>query len=92
VITVVETHGFPVLQDAVRRRLSLQPDEEDELVEKWSAHSCLAWLSTRDVFREPPDSMADLRYYLLLGVPDEFRPDVSKALKSNITLGVFLVC
>ena len=76
---MVDTHGFPVLRDAVKARLSLSTEEEQRLLEKWSAHSCLAWLANRELLRDVPegDDMQELKQYALLGVPDEFRPDVT---------------
>lgn len=73
---VVDTHGFPVLRDAVKARLSLTKEDESRLLEKWSAHSCLAWLANREHLKEPPDDVGELKYYALSGVPDEYRPDV----------------
>lgn len=87
---VVDTHGFPVLRDAVRARLSLTKEEEARLLEKWSAHSCLQWLDMRENPREPPDELEELKFYALLGVPDEFRPDVWRRLCEDVH-GVIMV-
>ena len=59
-------------------------------MEKWSAHSCLGWLSSRENTREPPEDNERLRTYVLLGVPDEFRPDVIFAPPSWATVSAAL--